>query len=93
MSDASGALLMTWRGAVLQARVDYNGHLREVYYLLVFSYATDALMDLFGLDEAGRKAAGYSIFTLETHMNYLLEVKQDTPIEVHTQILGRTPSG
>jgi acyl-CoA thioesterase FadM len=25
--------------------VDYNGHLRDAFYLLIFSYATDALMD------------------------------------------------
>jgi len=88
MSDASGALLTTWRGSVLQEWVDYNGHLRDAHYLLVFSHATDALMELFGLDEAGRKATGHSIFTLESHINYLLEVKQGTPIEVRTQILG-----
>jgi acyl-CoA thioester hydrolase len=28
------------------------------------------------------------MFTLESHINYLLEVKQGTAVEVHTQILG-----
>ena len=36
--------------------VDYNGHLRDAFYLLIFSYATDALMDT--LDRAGQGAAG-----------------------------------
>ena len=67
---------------------DYNGHLNDAHYLVVFSFATDALMSSFGLDEAGRKATGHSIFTLESHINYLLEVKVDTPIEVRSQILG-----
>ena len=88
MSDAAGALLTPWRGTVLQEWVDYNGHLRDAHYGVVFSMATDALMDLFGLDEAGRKATGHSIFTLESHTNFLLEVKQGTAIEVRTQILG-----
>ena len=88
MRDAAGPLLAPWRGTVLQEWTDYNGHLRDAHYLLVFSMATDALMDLFGLDEAGRKATGHSIFTLESHINYLLEVKEGTPIEVRTQILG-----
>ncbi len=89
MNDAvAGKLLASWQGQVLHEWVDYNGHLRDAHYLLIFSFATDALMDLFGLDDAGRKATGHSIFTLESHINYLLEVKQGTPIEVRTQILG-----
>ena len=84
----AGPLLRPWRGTVLPEWTDYNGHLRDAYYLLVFSMATDALMDHIGLDEAGRAATGHSMFTLESHINYLLEVKQGTPIEVHTQILG-----
>jgi acyl-CoA thioester hydrolase len=89
MSDAAGsALLSTWRGTVLAQWVDYNGHLNDGYYMVVFSEATTALMAMIGLDEAGRTATGHSIFTLESHINYLQEVKQDKAIEVHTQILG-----
>lgn len=88
MSDSDSELLSPWRGTVLREWTDYNGHLRDAHYLLVFSMATDALMDVFGLDEAGRRATGHSIFTLESHINYLLEVKEGTPIEVRTQILG-----
>ncbi len=88
MSEGAGELLISWRGAVLAEWTDYNGHLRDANYLLIFSNATDGLMDLFGLDEAGRKATGHSIFTLESHINYLLEVKQGARVEVFTQILG-----
>lgn len=88
MPDAMAGALRTWSGPVRPEWVDYNGHLRDAYYLLIFSFATDALMDRIGLDEAGRRATGHSIFTLESHINYLLEVKQDTQVEVRTQILG-----
>ncbi len=88
MRDAAESLLTTWRGTVLAQWVDYNGHLNDAYYMVVFSEATDALMSLIGLDAAGRKATGHSIYTLEAHINYLQEVKQDKVIEVHTQILG-----
>ena len=88
MSEPGAALLTPWRGTVLQEWTDYNGHLRDAYYLLVFSMATDAMMDMIGLDAAGRSATGHSMFTLESHVNYLLEVKQGTEIEVKTQILG-----
>jgi len=89
MSKAeTSSLLKTWRGPVLAAWVDYNGHLNDGYYMVVFSEATTALMATIGLDDAGRKATGHSMFTLESHINYLQEVKQDKPIEVYTQILG-----
>lgn len=41
--------LTTYRTRVLPDWVDYNGHLRDAYYLLIFSYATDALMERIGL--------------------------------------------
>jgi acyl-CoA thioester hydrolase len=68
--------------------VDYNGHLRDAFYLLIFSYATDALMDRLGMDSNHREASGHSLFTLELHLNYLHEVKLDTEVEVRTQIIG-----
>ncbi len=89
MGDAAASqLLATWRGTVLAQWVDYNGHLNDGYYMVVFSEATTAVMALIGLDDAGRKATGHSIFTLESHINYVQEVKQGKAVEVFTQILG-----
>ncbi|MEO8543106.1 MAG: thioesterase family protein, partial [Burkholderiaceae bacterium] len=89
MNDpAASPLLATWRGTVLAQWVDYNGHLNDGYYMVAFSEATTAVMGLIGLDAAGRKATGHSVFTLESHINYLQEVKQGKEIEIHTQILG-----
>ncbi|WP_369989223.1 thioesterase family protein [Pseudomonas xanthosomatis] len=80
--------LITYRAAVSQDWVDYNGHLRDAYYLLIFSYATDALMERIGLDADARGQSGHSLFTLEAHINYLHEVKLDTEVWVQTQIIG-----
>lgn len=82
------APLCIYRSAVLPEWVDYNGHLRDAYYLLLFSLATDALMDQLGLDEAGRAATGHSLYTLECHLNFVQEVKLGQQVEVRTQILG-----
>lgn len=50
--------LITYRTPVQEDWVDYNGHLRDAYYLLIFSYATDALMERIGLmPTAAGKAA------------------------------------
>ena len=81
-------LLQTWQGPVQADWVDYNGHLRDAFYLLIFSLATDALMDRIGLDEAGRARTGHTLYTLETHLNYELEAKEGQPVEARTQILG-----
>ena len=80
--------LITYRTPVQEDWVDYNGHLRDAFYLLIFSYATDALMERIGLDADSRGQSGNSLFTLEAHINYLHEVKLDAEVEVHTQIIG-----
>lgn len=81
-------MLTPYRTSVLPEWVDYNGHLRDAFYLLIFSHATDALMDQLGLDEAGRARSGHTLYTLECHLNYLAEVKQGAALEVHTQLLA-----
>lgn len=68
--------------------VDYNRHLRDAYYLLLFSYAVDALMDEIGLDETERERSQRSLYTVEVHLNYLAEVKEGTPLRVDVQLLG-----
>lgn len=68
--------------------VDYNGHLRDAYYGLICSYATDALMDQIGLDAAGRARTHGSLFTLESHIHYLHEVKLGAEVQVQLQVLG-----
>lgn len=80
--------LITYRTSVEADWVDYNGHLRDAYYLLIFSYATDALMDRIGLDGGNRQQSGHSLFTLECHLNFLHEVRLGTEVWVQTQIIG-----
>ncbi|MEX5492360.1 thioesterase family protein [Pseudomonas asgharzadehiana] len=80
--------LTTYTTKIQPAWVDYNGHLRDAFYLLIFSYATDALMDTLGLDSDNREASGHSLFTLELHLNYLHEVKLGAEVEVHTQLIA-----
>ena len=80
--------LITYQTPVQADWVDYNGHLRDAFYLLIFSYATDAFMDRIGLDSDNRSASGNSLFTLECHLNYLHEVKLGTDVWVQTQVIG-----
>jgi len=68
--------------------IDYNGHMRDAYYAIGFSSAVDWLMDEIGLDEAYRSETNCTLYTLETHLYYLAEVKQDEPLIVRMRVLG-----
>ena len=80
--------MITFSSQVQKDWVDYNGHLRDAFYLLLFSYATDSLMERIGLNEEDREASGHSLFTLECHLNFLQEVKLGQTVEVRTQIIA-----
>ncbi len=80
--------LLTYEAPVIADWVDFNGHMRDGFYMVLFSYGVDGLMDQIGLDAAGRKATGHSIFTLEAHINFLHEVKLGAQVQVYCQVLG-----
>ncbi|MFI5606582.1 thioesterase family protein [Amycolatopsis sp. NPDC051903] len=71
--------------------IDYNGHLSEPYYVLVFGDATSALMDAVGLDAAYRTATGASLYTVEAHVRYLREVAPGAELTVRTSVLTVGP--
>ena len=73
---------------VLPDWVDYNGHLRDAFYVLVISLATDALMDRIGLDAEYRKRTECTLFSLEMHMHWLEEVKATDTLEIDAVVLG-----
>ncbi|QGZ64174.1 thioesterase family protein [Paraburkholderia acidisoli] len=85
MTNATAPLV--YRDTVRADWVDYNGHLRDAYYMLIYSFATDALLDAIGLDAAAREARGRSMYTLEAHLNYLREVKAGARLRVEMRVL------
>jgi acyl-CoA thioester hydrolase len=81
---------LVWREPVQDAWIDYNGHLSEPYYVLVFGHATDAVMDLVGIDSAYRHANDASLYTVEAHVRYLDEVPAGAELEVRSTVIGAT---
>jgi acyl-CoA thioesterase FadM len=71
---------------VLPEWIDYNGHLRDAYYVLIVSLATDALMDRLGLDADYRARTGCTVYTLEMHLHYLHEVHRSDTVAVSVRI-------
>ena len=76
-----------YRTRVAPDWVDYNGHMNDAAYALVFSRATDALMDRIGLDAAARKASGRTLYTLQVMLHYLQEASEGAPLFVACQLL------
>ena len=72
--------------SILPEWIDYNGHLRDAYYGLIVSLATDALMDRVGLDAAYRARTGCTLYTLEMHLHYLHEVLRSDTVTVSVRI-------
>jgi acyl-CoA thioester hydrolase len=67
--------------------VDYNGHMNDAAYAVVFSRAVDALMDRIGLDAASRKASGRTLFTLQMMLHYFEEALEGQPLFVRCHVL------
>lgn len=80
--------LAIYRTPVLPDWIDFNGHLRDAYYVLVVSYAADALMEHLGMDARYRQRTHCTLYTLEMHVHYLHEVKQSDMLEVTVRIIA-----
>ncbi|MBU6533621.1 thioesterase family protein [Streptomyces mayonensis] len=68
--------------------IDYNGHMSEAFYVLVFGHATDALMIETGLDGGYRESTGCSLYTVESHVRYLKDVPEGAHLAIRTRVLG-----
>lgn len=77
-----------YRALVRPEWIDYNGHLSEPYYVLVFGEATTALMDRTGLGPEYREHHDASLYTVEAHVRYLREVGPDAELVVNTAVVS-----
>ena len=66
--------------------IDYNGHMQDAFYGLVFSYAVDALQDDVGFDRKYREETGNTIYLVEEHKFFLNEVKEGDDLD---DVLGK----
>jgi len=86
-SKAIPAPLSLHSCVVKQEWTDYNDHMSESAYLLVFGDSSDAFFRFFGIDEDYR-ASGLSIYTVETHIRNLLEASLGDGLFCTIQVLG-----
>jgi acyl-CoA thioesterase FadM len=88
--DASAPIsapLCQYQPTVLPEWVDYNGHMSESCYLLLFGDNSDAFFRFIGIDEAYRDQGGQSLYTVETHIHNIQEVALGEPLRLTLQLL------
>ncbi len=71
-----------------EAWLDHYGHLNEAYYLVPFSNATWIMQDHFDIGTDYFDATGCAIYTVETHLRYLSDVRMPATMDIETLMLG-----
>ena len=80
--------IVTHRGHVLEEWIDYNSHMSEGYYGVVFGDASDGILTELGFNDAYRKATSGTFYTVETRITFESELALDAEIEVWTTVIG-----
>ncbi len=75
-------------GTVVEEWIDYNGHMNDAYYALVFSRTLDRLMARIGLQQDGRSADSPTIYTLTATIHYLAELRPGEAFTAQARILA-----
>lgn len=88
MSPRPAEHLPAYSTQILEEWIDYNGHLSEAFYVLIFGHATDQVMGILGMGPEYRERAGASLYTVEAHIRYLQEVPRGSSVDVWTAIAG-----
>lgn len=68
--------------------LDLYGHLNEAYYLVPMSNTTWVMQDHFGIGSEYFDATGCALYTVETHLRYLNDVRSPAVMSMETRILG-----
>lgn len=82
-----GEMTKVFSGRVLSEWIDYNGHMGDYAYAIIFSDALTSFMDMIGVDAAYRSRTHCTIYTLEIRIAYLNECHLDQKFHVVQQIL------
>ncbi len=68
--------------------IDYSGHMNVGYYLLAFEYAAVDFYQHLDLSREYRERTNHAQFALETHLNFMQEVREGDPLRFTAQLLG-----
>ncbi len=86
-SDHAKALSPLLTTPVDPAWIDYNGHMNDSYYALVFSRAGDKLMEAIGMATQNRARTDHTIYTTSLIIHYHHEVATGDVLSVDGRLL------
>ena len=87
-SPSDAAPFDVHRDVVRPEWIDDNGHFNMGYYVVAFDMATDTWLDHIGLTASERAQSAVTTFTLESHVNYLRELRDGAPLRFTTRLLA-----
>ena len=67
---------------IIKDWIDYNGHMNLSYYILVFDMGAEVILSKFEMGEHSAKTTKKSTMVVETHTNYLKEVKENEEVVI-----------
>src|SRR5438270_3836950 len=67
--------------------IDYNGHMNDAYYALVFSRTGDKLLEAIGLETQGRNRTSRTIYTTTLTIHYHQEVSEGEVLTAEARVL------
>jgi acyl-CoA thioester hydrolase len=82
-----GTLIHLFDTPVAVEWLDYNGHMNDAAFAIVFSRSVDALMDRIGIDAATRKSERRTLFTAQTMLHYFHEAGEGDLLSVSCHLL------
>ncbi|QIE57114.1 thioesterase [Pikeienuella piscinae] len=68
--------------------VDFNGHMRDAYYMLLVSFANDRTMDELGMGPRYLRETGRTLYNLDMRVRYLKEAHRGDRLLVEMRLLA-----
>jgi acyl-CoA thioester hydrolase len=87
MTPAIPAPFAAARERVRAEWIDHNGHMNVGYYGVVFDIAADPFFEFLGLTQAFRALHRSSTFALESHLNFLREVRENDLLRFEARLI------
>lgn len=86
-TPATAAEILSPTVAIEDGWVDYNGHLNQAYYGVIFDRAIDDALAPVGLGPDYIETRNCSYMTVESHTCFIRELMQTDPVRVATRVL------